>query len=405
MPQAQTILNVTSVISFTIGLFLLVQFKQEVFNLVVKSNLGKTYSDYAGTALTLDISSKLSIGLFSLLVFMIRQAIFDRISLSVKKKKKESLFDTRLQLLQYVYLGGFILIAAYSRKEQVQNMLLPAKFTGGRKAKEMMTVSKSALVGLSLLWTVIMAVLVLFTFGKKLLVFKIRKSWRSTRKEMVTSIKNNYTMRHHTLFQYSMLLTLISIFAIGWKLVLLTTNSDSPVVVVLSGSMEPAFYRGDLLVLTNRYEDPIVPGEIVVFKIEGRDIPIVHRVMQVHRGNDANEASDYSDVKYLTKGDNNNINDRGLYAENQLWLSRKDIVGRARFFIPQVGQVTIILNDNPIAKWILVGVMVFMMIYYKEFFFFYKYYIYKNACAPILYSTRSCYLVLFRHPYGFNYGS
>lgn len=49
-----------------------------------------------------------------------------------------------------------------------------------------------------------------------------------------------------------------------------------------SGSMEPAFHRGDLLFLTNRVEDPIRVGEIVVFRIEGREIPIVHRVLKVH---------------------------------------------------------------------------------------------------------------------------
>lgn len=49
-----------------------------------------------------------------------------------------------------------------------------------------------------------------------------------------------------------------------------------------SGSMEPAFHRGDLLFLTNRVEDPIRVGEIVVFRIEGREIPIVHRVLKIH---------------------------------------------------------------------------------------------------------------------------
>lgn len=44
--------------------------------------------------------------------------------------------------------------------------------------------------------------------------------------------------------------------------------------------MEPAFFRGDLLFLTNYREEPIRVGEIVVFKIEGRDIPIVHRVLK-----------------------------------------------------------------------------------------------------------------------------
>lgn len=46
--------------------------------------------------------------------------------------------------------------------------------------------------------------------------------------------------------------------------------------------MEPAFHRGDLLFLTNYKEDPIRVGDIVVFKIKGRDIPIVHRVLKLH---------------------------------------------------------------------------------------------------------------------------
>jgi len=45
--------------------------------------------------------------------------------------------------------------------------------------------------------------------------------------------------------------------------------------------MEPAFQRGDILFLNNQ-EDPIRVGEIVVFKIKDRDIPFVHRVLEVH---------------------------------------------------------------------------------------------------------------------------
>ena len=35
-------------------------------------------------------------------------------------------------------------------------------------------------------------------------------------------------------------------------------------------------------------------------------------------------------MKFLTKGDNNNIDDRGLYVEGQLWLEEQDIIGRAK---------------------------------------------------------------------------
>ena len=52
-----------------------------------------------------------------------------------------------------------------------------------------------------------------------------------------------------------------------------------------SGSMEPAFQRGDILFLHN-LDDPIRVGEIVVFKIKDRDIPIVHRVLKVHEKED-----------------------------------------------------------------------------------------------------------------------
>ena len=36
------------------------------------------------------------------------------------------------------------------------------------------------------------------------------------------------------------------------------------------------------------------------------------------------------DVKLLTKGDNNSVDDRGLYAKGQLWVRRHEVVGRAR---------------------------------------------------------------------------
>ena len=86
--------------------------------------------------------------------------------------------------------------------------------------------------------------------------------------------------------------------------------------------MEPAFQRGDILFLNNQ-ENPIRIGEIVVFKIKDRDIPIVHRVLKVHENQDG-------EVELLTKGDNNRIDDRSLYAPGQLWLKREDILGETQ---------------------------------------------------------------------------
>ena len=68
-----------------------------------------------------------------------------------------------------------------------------------------------------------------------------------------------------------------------WKGFSVVSDSPSPIVVVLSGSMEPAFQRGDLLFLWNRGMDTQV-GEIVVYNVKGKDIPIVHRVVRRYGG-------------------------------------------------------------------------------------------------------------------------
>lgn len=99
------------------------------------------------------------------------------------------------------------------------------------------------------------------------------------------------------------MLNFASVLASGlmmWKGLGLITNTESPIVVVLrcvpllplhfcarpnpasnySGSMEPAFYRGDLLFLINPPNTRYQTGDITVYKIPGQDIPIVHRVLE-----------------------------------------------------------------------------------------------------------------------------
>ncbi|KAL3839838.1 hypothetical protein ACJIZ3_024429 [Penstemon smallii] len=144
-----------------------------------------------------------------------------------------------------------------------------------------------------------------------------------------------------------------------WKGLMCITGSESPVVVVLSGSMEPGFQRGDILFL-HMSNAPIRAGEIVVFNVDGREIPIVHRVIKVH------ERQDTGEVDVLTKGDNNFGDDRLLYAQGQMWLQRRHIMGRAVGFLPYVGWVTIIMTEKPIIKYILIGALGLLVITSKE---------------------------------------
>lgn len=144
-----------------------------------------------------------------------------------------------------------------------------------------------------------------------------------------------------------------------WKGLMVLTGSESPIVVVLSGSMEPAFHRGDLLFLTNNKEDPIRAGEIVVFKVEGRDIPIVHRVLKLHEKSNGT-------IKFLTKGDNNSVDDRGLYAPGQQWLTKDDVVGRAKGFLPYIGLVTIYMNEYPKVKYAVLACLGVYVLLHRE---------------------------------------
>ncbi|KAL9102202.1 MAG: hypothetical protein Q9163_002627 [Psora crenata] len=144
-----------------------------------------------------------------------------------------------------------------------------------------------------------------------------------------------------------------------WKGLSVATDSPSPIVVVLSGSMEPAFQRGDLLFLWNRGMDTQI-GEIVVYNVKGKDIPIVHRV--VRRFGGGNEP-----LKLLTKGDNNVAADTELYARGQDYLTRStDIIGSVVGYVPFVGYVTILLSEHPWMKTVLLGMMGIMVVLQRE---------------------------------------
>jgi len=166
-------------------------------------------------------------------------------------------------------------------------------------------------------------------------------------------------------FRYVLLqiLNFASVLASGlmmWKGLGLLTNTESPIVVVLSGSMEPAFYRGDLLFLTNPQNERYVNGDITVYKVPGADIPIVHRVLETHDVPVSKKKGVVAAVPLatkqllLTKGDNNNIDDIELY-QGLEYLERKHIVGKVRGFLPYVGYVTIAMNDFPQLKYALLG--------------------------------------------------
>jgi len=177
--------------------------------------------------------------------------------------------------------------------------------------------------------------------------------------KQVFELKKLWANKRQLTFQVLNLAMIVFSALMIWKGLMFMTKSESPVVVVLSGSMEPAFQRGDILFLNNAKHEVLV-GDVVVFKIKDRDIPIVHRILKVHKDAFTGE------VELLTKGDNNRVDDRGLYAPGQLWLKREDILGKAVGTLRYVGMVTIALNDYPVLKNVLVGMMGLFVLTNKE---------------------------------------
>jgi len=140
-----------------------------------------------------------------------------------------------------------------------------------------------------------------------------------------------------------------------WKGVSYLSGSESPIVVVLSGSMEPELYRGDILLLTGPKNGTLTPGDIIVYNVRDRNIPIIHRVLEQHWTRPPR--TKHEQYAYLTKGDNNNADDRGLYSPGQKWLSEPEVLGRAVLRAPYFGMLTIYMTDYPKLKYLIIGAL------------------------------------------------
>lgn len=71
-------------------------------------------------------------------------------------------------------------------------------------------------------------------------------------------------------------------------------------------------------------------------------------------------------MKLLTKGDNNVADDTELYAREQDYLERGDIIGSVVAYIPFVGYVTILLSEHPWLKTVALGLMGLMAVLQRE---------------------------------------
>lgn len=110
--------------------------------------------------------------------------------------------------------------------------------------------------------------------------------------------------------------------------------------VVVSGSMEPVMYRGDIVVLQQANilgfhefdTSDIKVGDIVVYDAAWHEGPVIHRVIEIGQINGT--------TVYKIKGDNNNAVDPYYVTEGQI-MSRVLTFNGQPIIIPKIGYISI----------------------------------------------------------------
>lgn len=127
-------------------------------------------------------------------------------------------------------------------------------------------------------------------------------------------------------------------------LLLLAVVASQHMNVVVSGSMEPVFYRGDIVIIekSNFFgikelnPENIQKGDIIIYDATWFPEPVIHRVIAV-------EKDKAGEKYYITKGDNNPSPDPAPVYPSQV-EARVITVGSNPLMIPKVGYITLWLK-------------------------------------------------------------
>lgn len=116
-------------------------------------------------------------------------------------------------------------------------------------------------------------------------------------------------------------------------------------IIVLSGSMEPEFYPGDLIISQRVDLSTLKMGDVITFR-EGSSL-ITHRVKEI--------SYEEGETLFTTKGDNNNIEDRAKVTEAQIegiYIFRIAHLGNTALFL-QTAEGMLVFIALPIILFIL----------------------------------------------------
>lgn len=114
--------------------------------------------------------------------------------------------------------------------------------------------------------------------------------------------------------------------------------------IVLSGSMESQINVGDIVVVKEIETNKLKEGDVIAFR--NGDIVIIHRIIE--------KEENAGKIQYITKGDNNNVKDKGKVQEEQ-------IEGIYKFKIIKLGNIAIFIQ-TPLGAIALISTPVILLL-------------------------------------------
>lgn len=145
--------------------------------------------------------------------------------------------------------------------------------------------------------------------------------------------------------KYIVLVTLIILFIIN---LILSFEENTHIFGIymfniVSESMEPTFYKDDLVIVKRCKMQELKKGDIITFKQDDRTIS--HRMIAI--------TQEDGEFKFITKGDNNDILDKET-------VEMKDVYGKVLFSVKKIGKfIHYIQNARG-----LINIVIFIIIIY-----------------------------------------
>ena len=108
-----------------------------------------------------------------------------------------------------------------------------------------------------------------------------------------------------------------------------------PIAYISSGSMEPTYMTGDLVIISDVNAEDLKIGDVIVFRnpMDPNEL-ILHRIVAIKKDN--------GNIYFLTKGDNPQTNPR---IDPWGWVPENYIYGKLVFRVPIIGYLLIITSN------------------------------------------------------------